>query len=75
MVFVSGKLLLVLLIVCGWGKGRGGVREGGGSVVGGVGGRWVVGVGVVGGSGGVTSPAEEFRACVGMFLGLDQYPP
>ena len=43
--------------------------------MGGAGGRRVVGVGVVGGSGGVTSPAEEFRACVSVFLDFDQYPP
>ena len=47
MVFVSGKLLLVLLIICGRWKGRGGMCKGRGSVVGGA---RVVGIGVVGSS-------------------------
>ena len=40
-----------------------------------MGGRGVVGVRVVRGSGGVASSTEELRACMRVFLALDQYPP
>ena len=43
--------------------------------MGGARGRGVVGIRVVGGSGGVASSTEELGACVCVFLDLDQYPP